>query len=631
MPLFKNISLARFYSTNNKQSRASQAKVSKDYQALESRRVLATIFLDTTSGDLFISGDAGNDVGSLVASGNQVEASIAGAPSQTFNASAVNNVFFIGGAGNDRLTNDTNIPGFFFAGPGNDTLTGGSNDDFIIGDGGSDMINGGDGDDTLIGGFGDDTIFGGEGDDSIFGSADVNTLHGENGDDIIFGGDQVDTIFGGNGIDQIYGLAGDDILSAGDGGVAGTPGIDQADLILGLDGNDTITGGNGLNVLWGGEGDDTITGGDSAENRLHGQGGNDILTGGDGVDFIRGLEGENTIDGRGGNDLIIAGVGDEDFDGGAGTDTVRFTGNASNFRINENTPNVLTVRDLRDIQPQGDNDTRSVERFEFADQTRDAAISSVEQLVVRPIVVSNNNGSNTATFFGDSETQLEIENLIDDIFAQANIDVVWEPVVSHRDTFANNGTSTNRSGNDLNRIVDEGDAEGVGSSNSNVIDAYFVQRAPGFGNVGDGFANGLAFIDSSGLAIHVGDDLLESQGGLEVIAAVVAHEIGHNLGLNHVNAPSNLLHSSSTPSNGNNFITSGQISTILNSSLTGPIGQANFATASRDADSAAAGLIATVADDGSIDVQEFHDHGDGILVQGHDHNHDDDCTCPACC
>ena len=89
--------------------------------------------------------------------------------------------------------------------------------------------------------------------------------------------------------------------------------------------------------------------------------------------------------------------------------------------------------------------------------------------------------------------------------------------------------------------------------------------------------------------------------------------------------------SSSTPSDGNNFITSGQISTILNSSLTGPIGQANFATASRDADSAAAGLIANVADDGSIDVQEFHDHGDGILVQGHDHNHDDDCTCPACC
>ena len=631
MQFFKNTSLARFYSSKNKQSRVSQAKVSKDYQALESRRVLAAIFLDTTTGDLFISGNDGNDVGSLVASGNQVEASIAGAPSQTFNASAVSNVFFIGGAGNDTLSNDTNIPGFFFAGAGNDTVTGGSNVDFIIGDGGSDVIDGGDGDDTLIGGFGDDTIFGGEGDDSIFGSADVNTLHGENGDDLIFGGDQVDTIFGGNGIDQIYGLAGNDILSAGDGGIAGTPGIDNADLILGLDGDDIITGGNGLNVLWGGNGNDTITGGNSAENRLHGQGGNDILTGGDRFDFIRGLEGDNTIDGRAGNDLIIAGVGDEDFDGGAGNDTVRFTGNYNNFRINENNPNVLTVRDLRNIQPQGDNDTQSVETFQFADQTRAAAISSVEQLVVRPIVVSNNNGSNTATFFGNDETRLEIENLIDDIFAQANVDVVWEPVVSHRDTFANNGTLVNRPGTDLNRIVDEGDADGVGSSNSNVIDAYFVQRAPGFGNVGDDFANGFAFINSSGAAIHVGDNLLDFQGGLEVIAAVVAHELGHNLGLGHVDAPSNLLNSGVNPSNGNNFLAPGQVDTILNSPFTGPIGQANFATASRDAENAGAGLIASVADDGSINIQEFHDHGDGILVQGHDHNHGDECTCPACC
>ena len=121
------------------------------------------------------------------------------------------------------------------------------------------------------------------------------------------------------------------------------------------------------------------------------------------------------------------------------------------------------------------------------------------------------------------------------------------------------------------------------------------------------------------------------QGGLEVIASVVAHELGHNLGLNHVVAPANLLHSGATPPSGDNFITQGQINTIVNSSLTGPIGQANFATASREADRGGAGLIASVADDGSIEVQEFHDHGDGVLVSGHDHDHDDDCTCPDCC
>ena len=72
---------------------------------------------------------------------------------------------------------------------------------------------------------------------------------------------------------------------------------------------------------------------------------------------------------------------------------------------------------------------------------------------------------------------------------------------------------------DLETIVDGGDINRSWElSNANVIDAYFVQRAPGFGSVGDNTANGLAFVDSSGTAIHVGDNLLGFQSGLEVIA-----------------------------------------------------------------------------------------------------------------
>ena len=624
--------------TRGKRTRNSQAEIGTSYEALESRRVLASIFLNA-SGELFISGGSGNDVGALVATGgNQVEASITGTGSQTFNANDIARVTFIGNAGNDTLTNNTNIVSSFFGGNGNDTLTGGSNDDTINGGFGSDTIDGRDGNDQLIGSFGDDEISGGRGNDRIFGSADENTIYGDEGDDIIFGGNDVDTIFGGDGIDEIYGLDGDDFLDAGDGGVAGTAGIAQADLILGLGGNDTIVGGNGLNVLWGGDGNDIITGGNSAENRLHGQSGNDILTGGDGFDFIRGIEGENTIVAGAGNDFIIAGLGDENFDGGIGNDTIRFSGNYSSYRINENTTDVLTVRDLRDSFSQGDNDTSSVETFEFADETRDAAISSLFELVVRPIVVSNNDGSNTASFFGNAATQLELENLIDDIFAQANVDVVWENTVSYNNTFANTGTAGARPVSDLNRIVNEGDDAGVGSSNPNVIDAYFVQRAAGFGTVGDNTANGLAFVNASGTTIHVGDNLLNFQNGLEVIAGVVAHELGHNLGLNHVQAPSNLLNSGQLPSNGNNFITNGQISTIHNSQFTTPIGgAAGSATLvpEANANTATAGLVATVQADGSVDTQEFHDghHAN----DGHDHssslthNHDDGCTCPNCC
>ena len=72
----------------------------------------------------------------------------------------------------------------------------------------------------------------------------------------------------------------------------------------------------------------------------------------------------------------------------------------------------------------------------------------LQQLVVRPIVVSNNNGGNTAAFFGDAEAQAEIEALIDDIYAQANIDVIWEEAVSYNNTFANTG---NTSGTRLHR------------------------------------------------------------------------------------------------------------------------------------------------------------------------------------
>jgi len=631
MQFSNNNPLASFLFSNNKRTRTSQSKTSSSYETLESRRVLASIFLNTSSGELFISGGDGNDQGALVASGDQVEASITGALSQTFDASEIARVFFIGEAGNDTLTNNTNIPSSFFGGTGDDTLTGGTNDDSINGGAGSDNLFGGDGNDQLIGSSGDDELRGGEGNDDIFGSSGINTIYGDAGDDVLFGGDQVDHIFGGDGIDQIYGLGGDDVLDSGDGGIAGTAGIGQADLILGLGGNDTITGGNGLNVFWGGDGNDIITGGDSAENRLHGQAGNDILTGGDGFDFIRGLEGENTINGGAGGDFIIAGLGDENFDGGAGNDTIRFTGNYSSYRINENTANVLTVRDLRDAFEQGDNDTQSVETFEFADETRAAAISSTQQVVVRPIVVSNNNGGNTAAFFGDAETQAEIENLIDDIFAQANLDVVWENTVAYNNTFANTGnTSGRRSQSDLETIVDGGDGRGIGSSNANVIDAYFVQTAPGFGNVGNNTANGLAFVDSSGTAIHIGDNLLGFRSGLDVIAGVVAHELGHNLGLLHVESASNLLNSGATaPSNGNYFLTSGQINTIENSSLTASIGSSNFSAGSGSSNSSTSGLSATLAGDGTVTVVEFgHDHYHG---DGHDHSGDTGgCDCGVC-
>lgn len=561
-----------------KRQARSLKREQNQYEALEQRRVLASIFFDTAAGDLYISGGSGNDTGSIVnVSGGQVRASVTGTADQTFDASEISRVFFIAGAGDDTFTNGTSIISSMFGGDGNDNFTGGSSADTLNGGRGNDTLNGGGGNDTIIGFFGNDTLSGGDGNDSIFGSADVNTINGDAGDDILFGGDQVDTIFGGDGIDSIFGLGGDDILSAGDGGVAFSAGVSQADLVLGLDGNDTISGGTGLNVLWGGNGDDIFIGGNSAENRMHGQAGDDELTGGDQADFLAGYEGEDIINAGGGNDFIIAGFDNDVIDGGVGTDFLRFTGNYDSYRINGSS--TLVVRDLRSLQPQGSDTTNRVENFEFADETRAAAASSIERVTVRPIIVSNNNGSNTAAFFGDATTEAEIKNLINDILAQAKIDVQWETAVSYNNTFANVGSPSTgtRPTADLETIVDTGDvASGIGSSDPNVIDAYFVQRSAGFATLSDNNVNGLAFVGVSGTTIHVGDNLLGFQAGIEVVAGVVAHELAHNLGLEHVDgAPANLMYvrdsDSDPPSTGDNFLTSGQISTVIANSISRPI------------------------------------------------------------
>jgi len=102
-----------------------------------------------------------------------------------------------------------------------------------------------------------------------------------------------------------------------------------------------------------------------------------------------------------------------------------------------------------------------------------------------------------------------------------------------------------------------------------VIDAYFVERVPNFNTVSENAANGLAFVGRSGLAVHVGDNLVNSSTGRQLIARVVAHEIAHNLGLSHTEDSGNLLSSDLFSTN----LTSDQISRLIDSRLSQPVSQ----------------------------------------------------------
>ena len=356
--------------------------------------------------------------------------------------------------------------------------------------------------------------------------------------------------------------------------------IDSA--AFGHAGNDVLQGGNGHNWMQGGDGDDTLTGGDKNDllrgragndtidggrrhDRLFGADGNDSIVGGSGNDVIRGDRGADQIFSLNGNDRVLGADGNDFIQTGDGDDTVQYTGAYSDYTIFGDT--VLTVR--ADIGNEGTDQVEGAEWYQFSNVTLSATQAPTANLrvTIRPIVVSNDDGSNTAEFFGNESQEQDIKQRIDELYSQANIDIFFENERMWNDSFANIGNGGTRPQSDLNTIVQNGDNEGVGSPNSLVIDIYFVEVVPGFSDTGEFTGNGLAFIDGSGIAVHIGDNLVNSEIGRDIVSRVVAHEVGHNLGLPHINDTSNLMHEDGAGT----LLTQGQINSIQNSDFALPI------------------------------------------------------------
>ncbi len=105
------------------------------------------------------------------------------------------------GAGNDRVTNETEVPVDTDGNLGDDVIDG-DGDDISRGGPGNDKLIGQGGDDRLLGGPGKDTLFGGQGNDRMFGGAGVDRFSGGPGRDFARGGGGNDRGSGGPGDDN---------------------------------------------------------------------------------------------------------------------------------------------------------------------------------------------------------------------------------------------------------------------------------------------------------------------------------------------------------------------------------------------------------------------------------------------
>ncbi len=206
----------------------------------------------------------------------------------------------------------------------------------------------------------------------------------------------------------------------------------------------------------------------------------------------------------------------------------------------------------------------------YAAITTNAALPINYQITVQPIILANDDGSNQALFLGSSAQQADIEMLVDQIWAQAGVDILWlEPNLWKNSTYNNGGVANPNATNSA------ANSAGVTNPNSQVINAFFVNQI-GSSVPPSNFAFGLAFENFNGSTQFngtyqaLGSQTVSNASLRGVSSRVIAHELGHNLGLQHILQSSNLMLSDDPNGTADERLTSAQIDTVLQSGFVTP-------------------------------------------------------------
>ena len=198
-------------------------------------------------------------------------------------------------------------------------------------------------------------------------------------------------------------------------------------------------------------------------------------------------------------------------------------------------------------------------------------IPITHEVRVQGIIVSEDDGTNTATYLGTLVQEGQIETLVDEIWSQAGIDITFLPTVDYNSTFALLGTSDPRPTSDLNTIVSQARSDGILHPDVRVINMFFVKNPAGFSTgLSANTAAGLAFVGGNGITQYIGANLPGFSGGRDSAASVISHEIGHNLGLHHLVEAENLMQPGGSSDPGARFNAS-QITTAHNSNFSAMI------------------------------------------------------------